>query len=81
MTANNAAARRTTSLTGSSRLSLSVGKNNSPAPNGSGRHPLKHEQVLTLTLVEVELTEAGGLYPMFIVRLAPRWNMKRKFDV
>ncbi|ORY31941.1 translation initiation factor eIF 4e-like domain-containing protein [Naematelia encephala] len=43
--AQNLAARRTPSLTGSSRLALSVGKGASPS-NGvgnGGRHPLKHE--------------------------------------
>ncbi|WVQ81039.1 hypothetical protein IAT38_003146 [Cryptococcus sp. DSM 104549] len=42
MAQSTAAARRTTSHGGSSRLSLSVGKTTAPAPSpGTGRHPLR----------------------------------------
>lgn len=44
-----ASARRNPSLSGSSRLSLSVGKASSTAEK-QGRHPLKHECVLLNTL-------------------------------
>lgn len=36
-------ARRTTSLTGSTRLALSVGKSTAPGAATAGRHPLRHE--------------------------------------
>nr|XP_019048480.1 hypothetical protein I302_02252 [Kwoniella bestiolae CBS 10118]OCF27410.1 hypothetical protein I302_02252 [Kwoniella bestiolae CBS 10118] len=44
MAQGNVPTRRTTSLSGSARLSLSVGKTNSNAPSpASGRHPLRQD--------------------------------------
>lgn len=39
--------RRTTSLGGTSRLALSVGKASAPATATAGRHPLRHEWTIS----------------------------------